>query len=153
MSSFERRTGRALAAFALACALPWLIVAAAPAATPPKAPSRQLHAPIAIAVNGDELPRNPAPRIVGKGGGRLVVPVVQIYSALGISVTRSGDAITASAQGKHWAILPPNAAYAQRCVDLGCRMLSLGLDVWAVQRGVRAFQKEYEAHFLPVGGS
>jgi 2-keto-3-deoxy-L-rhamnonate aldolase RhmA len=44
----------------------------------------------------------------------------------------------------HWAILPLNAAYAQRCVDLGCRMLSLGLDVWAFQRGLRAFQSEYE---------
>jgi 2-keto-3-deoxy-L-rhamnonate aldolase RhmA len=56
----------------------------------------------------------------------------------------------ARSHGIHWAILPPNAAYAQRCVDLGCRMLSLGLDVWAVQRGVQAFQTEYAAHFLPV---
>jgi 4-hydroxy-2-oxoheptanedioate aldolase len=55
--------------------------------------------------------------------------------------------------GIHWAILPPSAAYAQRCVDLGCRMLSLGLDVWAVQRGVQAFQTEYAAHFLPVKSS
>ena len=44
----------------------------------------------------------------------------------------------------HWAILPLNPAYAKRCVDLGCRMLSLGLDVWAFQRGLRAFQSEYE---------
>ena len=41
-----------------------------------------------------------APRIVGKGGGRLVVPVIRIYSALGIAVARSGNAITASAPGK-----------------------------------------------------
>jgi 2-keto-3-deoxy-L-rhamnonate aldolase RhmA len=45
--------------------------------------------------------------------------------------------------GIHWAILPPNPAYARRCVDLGCRMLSLGLDTWAVQRGLKAFQTEY----------
>jgi 4-hydroxy-2-oxoheptanedioate aldolase len=45
--------------------------------------------------------------------------------------------------GIHWAILPPNPAYARRCVDMGCRMLSLGLDTWAVQRGLRAFQTEY----------
>jgi 2-dehydro-3-deoxyglucarate aldolase/4-hydroxy-2-oxoheptanedioate aldolase len=44
----------------------------------------------------------------------------------------------------HWAILPLNPAYAKRCVDLGCRMLSVGLDVWAFQRGLRAFQSEYE---------
>jgi 2-keto-3-deoxy-L-rhamnonate aldolase RhmA len=53
----------------------------------------------------------------------------------------------AAARGVHWAILPPSAAYAQRCVDLGCCMLSLGLDVWAVQRGLKAFQHEFAAHF------
>ena len=42
-----------------------------------------------------------------------------------------------------WAILPPNREYAQRCLDLGCRMLSLGLDTWAVQRGLRAFAQEF----------
>jgi 2-keto-3-deoxy-L-rhamnonate aldolase RhmA len=46
--------------------------------------------------------------------------------------------------GIHWAILPPNPAYARRCVDLGCRMLSIGLDTWAVQRGLKAFQAEYD---------
>src|SRR5262249_6011129 len=28
-----------------------------------------------------------------------------------------------------WAILPPNPDYARRCVEMGCRMLGLGLDV------------------------
>jgi 2-dehydro-3-deoxyglucarate aldolase/4-hydroxy-2-oxoheptanedioate aldolase len=45
--------------------------------------------------------------------------------------------------GIHWAILPPNPTYAQRCVEFGCRMLSLGIDVWVVQRGLAAFQNEY----------
>ncbi|MCI0682158.1 MAG: aldolase/citrate lyase family protein [Gemmataceae bacterium] len=45
--------------------------------------------------------------------------------------------------GIHWAILPRNLAYAQRCVDLGCRMLSLGIDTWAVQRGLKAFAEEF----------
>jgi 2-dehydro-3-deoxyglucarate aldolase/4-hydroxy-2-oxoheptanedioate aldolase len=49
--------------------------------------------------------------------------------------------------GRHWAILPPNAAYARRCVEMGCRMLSLGLDVWAVQRGLKAYQTEYADYF------
>jgi 4-hydroxy-2-oxoheptanedioate aldolase len=44
-----------------------------------------------------------------------------------------------------WAILPPNPAYARRCVEMGCRMLSVGLDVWAVQRGLRSFLAEYES--------
>jgi 2-dehydro-3-deoxyglucarate aldolase/4-hydroxy-2-oxoheptanedioate aldolase len=56
----------------------------------------------------------------------------------------------AAAHKIHWAILPPGAAYAQRCVDLGCRMLSLGLDVWAVQRGLKAFQNEYAAQFSSI---
>jgi 2-keto-3-deoxy-L-rhamnonate aldolase RhmA len=49
----------------------------------------------------------------------------------------------AKAHGIHWAILPRNAAYAQRCIDLGCRMLSLGIDTWTVQRGLKAFVDEY----------
>jgi 4-hydroxy-2-oxoheptanedioate aldolase len=43
----------------------------------------------------------------------------------------------------HWAILPPNRDYAQRCLDLGCRMLSIGIDTWTVQRGLRAFAQEF----------
>lgn len=49
--------------------------------------------------------------------------------------------------GKCWAILPANPEFARRCVGLGCRMLSLGLDVWAVHRGVKAFQGEYGEFF------
>jgi hypothetical protein len=30
---------------------------------------------------------------------------------------------------------------------MGCRMLSLGLDVWAVQRGLKAYQTEYAEYF------
>ncbi|HYT95062.1 MAG TPA: aldolase/citrate lyase family protein [Gemmataceae bacterium] len=51
----------------------------------------------------------------------------------------------ARANGIHWAVLPASAAHAKRYVDLGCRMLSLGLDVWAVQRGLKAFLAEYAA--------
>ena len=49
--------------------------------------------------------------------------------------------------GIHWAILPPDPGYARRCVDLGCRMLSLGLDVWAMQKGLKAFQQDYAEFF------
>jgi len=51
----------------------------------------------------------------------------------------------AKQNGIHWAILPPNVEYAQRCLDLGCRMLSIGIDTWALQRGLRDFEAEYEA--------
>jgi 2-dehydro-3-deoxyglucarate aldolase/4-hydroxy-2-oxoheptanedioate aldolase len=46
--------------------------------------------------------------------------------------------------GRHWAILPRNLEYARRCVEMGCRMLSVGIDVWAVQRGLKAFVSEFE---------
>jgi 4-hydroxy-2-oxoheptanedioate aldolase len=52
-------------------------------------------------------------------------------------------AAAARANGIAWAILPRSPAYAQRCVDLGCRMLSVGLDTWAVQRGLKSFLEEY----------
>jgi 2-dehydro-3-deoxyglucarate aldolase/4-hydroxy-2-oxoheptanedioate aldolase len=53
----------------------------------------------------------------------------------------------AQAHGIHWAILPPSPAHARRYVDLGCRMLSVGLDVWAVQKGLRAFRTEFADFF------
>ncbi len=56
-------------------------------------------------------------------------------------------AAAAKRHGIHWAILPPDPAYARRCVELGCRMLSLGLDVWAVQKGLKGFQQEYAEFF------
>lgn len=46
-----------------------------------------------------------------------------------------------------WAILPPTPAHARRCVALGCRMLSIGFDVWGFARGVKAFQAEYAEFF------
>jgi 2-keto-3-deoxy-L-rhamnonate aldolase RhmA len=47
----------------------------------------------------------------------------------------------------HWGVLPLNVAYARRCVELGCRMLSLGIDVWVIQRGLKTFQAEFEEFF------
>jgi 4-hydroxy-2-oxoheptanedioate aldolase len=51
----------------------------------------------------------------------------------------------ARSAGIRWAILPRDAAYARRCVDLGCAMLSIGLDVWLVKGGLRAVDDEYQA--------
>jgi 4-hydroxy-2-oxoheptanedioate aldolase len=46
-----------------------------------------------------------------------------------------------------WAILPRDSAHARRCVELGCRMLSLGIDVWFFQRGLQAFVGEFGEFF------
>jgi len=79
----------ALVAFTVAPCLP-------AAAAPPKTDETPVRE-IAIVVNGDELPREPAPRIVG---GRLLVPIVRIYSALGITVSRSDADLIASAPSR-----------------------------------------------------
>ncbi len=70
-----------------------------PAAPTPKRPART-ELPtrvIAIAINGEDLATDPAPRVVN---GRLLVPIVRIYGALGISVARDGDDIIAAAPRK-----------------------------------------------------
>lgn len=53
----------------------------------------------------------------------------------------------ARANGIHWAILPGNPKIARRCVELGCRMLSIGIDVSAMLRGWRSYQDEYREFF------
>src|SRR5579883_2063595 len=49
---------------------------------------------IAIVINGERLSAQPAPRIVS---GRVVVPIVRIFGALGIPVQRSGKQLIARA--------------------------------------------------------
>ncbi len=76
-------------------------------AAPPKPPRDETPTrAIAIVVNGVELERDPAPRVVGS---RLLVPVVRIYSSLGIAVDRSGDQIVASGPGKRVVITEGSA--------------------------------------------
>ena len=53
----------------------------------------------------------------------------------------------ARANGIHWAILPASISIARRCVDMGCRMLSIGLDVSAVRRGWESYREEYADFF------
>jgi len=49
--------------------------------------------------------------------------------------------------GIHWGILPQNVSHATRCVEMGCRMLSLGIDTWAVQKGLAASRAEFGGFF------
>jgi 2-dehydro-3-deoxyglucarate aldolase/4-hydroxy-2-oxoheptanedioate aldolase len=48
-----------------------------------------------------------------------------------------------------WAILPLGPEHARRCVGLGCRMLSLGIDVWAFHKGLAATRADYAEFFAP----
>jgi hypothetical protein len=72
--------------------------AAAPHPAPKASPRTELPTrSITIAINGEDLAAEPAPRVVN---GRLLVPIVRIYGALGISVSRDGDDIVAAAPRK-----------------------------------------------------
>ena len=42
--------------------------------------------------------------------------------------------------GKHWGTVPSDPAYADRCLELGCKMLILGGDVVCLKRGLTAVQ-------------
>jgi hypothetical protein len=90
---------RSLAAAAVPVAACLLLAAAPPV----------VLSTIGIAVNGQTLPRNPAPRIVG---GRVLVPVAKTYAALGIGVQRAGDTLTFSAPGQR-VVLHLGSAHAQ----------------------------------------
>jgi 4-hydroxy-2-oxoheptanedioate aldolase len=46
-----------------------------------------------------------------------------------------------------WAILPKDAGHARRCVELGARMLSLGVDTWAFRKGLKVIQDEFAEFF------
>jgi 2-keto-3-deoxy-L-rhamnonate aldolase RhmA len=52
-----------------------------------------------------------------------------------------------AAQRVPWAILPLAPGHARRCVEMGCRMLSIGLDAWVIAKGLKAFQDDYGEFF------
>jgi 2-dehydro-3-deoxyglucarate aldolase/4-hydroxy-2-oxoheptanedioate aldolase len=67
------------------------------------------------------------------------------HPALWRAVERVARACAARAMP--WAILPLGPAYARRCVELGCRMLSVGIDAWAFSRGIASLKDEYAELF------
>jgi 2-dehydro-3-deoxyglucarate aldolase/4-hydroxy-2-oxoheptanedioate aldolase len=59
------------------------------------------------------------------------------------------DAVAAACKkhGKHWGTLPASAEFANKSVDRGCRMLTLGNDVLCMRRGVEAIRETFAKHF------
>ena len=49
--------------------------------------------------------------------------------------------------GKHWGTVPADPAFAERCVEMGCRMISVASDVLAMRLGVAATKTAYRALF------
>jgi 2-dehydro-3-deoxyglucarate aldolase/4-hydroxy-2-oxoheptanedioate aldolase len=52
-----------------------------------------------------------------------------------------------AANGVAWGILPRDEAHANQCRDLGCRLFSIGIDVWFFQRGVRSYIEQWPSYF------
>jgi hypothetical protein len=73
----------------LAC--PW-VARAAEAAHAHEAPAEKPIRTIAISVNDTPLDTDTPPRVIG---GRVLVPMRDVFSALGIAIVRSGQTITA----------------------------------------------------------
>lgn len=48
---------------------------------------------------------------------------------------------------KHWGIVPPDPALAERAVQMGCRMLTMGNDVMTLRRGILAVKESFAASF------
>ncbi|MBL9091483.1 MAG: host specificity protein [Planctomycetaceae bacterium] len=49
--------------------------------------------------------------------------------------------------GKHWGIVPVDAAFADRCYDLGCRMITFGNDINVFKAGITATKQAYASRF------
>jgi 2-keto-3-deoxy-L-rhamnonate aldolase RhmA len=56
-------------------------------------------------------------------------------------------AAAAAANQVTWAILPRDAGHARRCVEMGCRMLSLGIDTQVFRYGLKAIQGQFAEFF------
>jgi 4-hydroxy-2-oxoheptanedioate aldolase len=49
--------------------------------------------------------------------------------------------------GKAWGIVPASPTHADRCAELGCRMLTFGSDVMAMRLGVQALKSMFGGQF------
>lgn len=49
--------------------------------------------------------------------------------------------------GKHWATIAISPGFAARCRDLGCRMLSFGMDAVFLRRGIEATKESFKKCF------
>ena len=49
--------------------------------------------------------------------------------------------------GKHWGTVCPDQMFADRCYDMGCRMLSFGGDMLAMKFGITALKQSFANHF------
>jgi 2-dehydro-3-deoxyglucarate aldolase/4-hydroxy-2-oxoheptanedioate aldolase len=56
-------------------------------------------------------------------------------------------AAAAKQNGIHWAIVPKDPAYGRRCMESGCRMLSIGFDTLTVFAGLQSTTQQFMEFF------
>jgi 2-keto-3-deoxy-L-rhamnonate aldolase RhmA len=49
--------------------------------------------------------------------------------------------------GKNWGCVAPDPKFAERAVENGCRMVTLGNDVLVIRRGIEAFKSAFATRF------
>lgn len=49
--------------------------------------------------------------------------------------------------GKHWGAVTPDPKFADRAVEQGCRMPTIGNDIWILRRGVEAMKTAFGSQF------
>lgn len=53
----------------------------------------------------------------------------------------------AARHGKSWGVLPPDPKFADRAVDLGCRLLSIANDPLIMKKGIESFHQAFASSF------
>jgi 4-hydroxy-2-oxoheptanedioate aldolase len=56
-------------------------------------------------------------------------------------------AAAAKKNGIHWAIVPKDVLHGRRCVEMGCRMLSIGFDTLTIFAGLEATRRQFSEFF------
>jgi 4-hydroxy-2-oxoheptanedioate aldolase len=86
----------------------------------------------------------------------LFVGPVDLSQALGITGQLGHETLWTAIErvaaacrkhGKNWGIVPPDPSLAERAVELGCRMLTMGNDVMCLRRGIQAVKESYGKRF------
>ena len=49
--------------------------------------------------------------------------------------------------GKHWGAVVPDPDFADKAVEMGCRMPTMGNDVITLRRGVEAIKSAFASQF------
>ena len=129
-SPIPRRVASLVTALALGCGVAPALAAGAAPAHRHEAQAEKPIRTIAIAVNGDPLATATPPQVVR---GRLLVPLREVFDALGIVVTRAGTTISARlpTAGVRFNVGSSTAYVEDRPVPLGGPVVDINGSTYA----------------------